>query len=217
MLNNRIKHKLIEKTNPYLGGIRRWHDGIDSNFTIISNNCWAGSVYRWFNLPYLTPTAGLYFYANDYNRFLSNLKYYCSLELEEVSLKFSKHRNTQIKRKQEHVPIGRLDDVEIIFLHYPTFQEAKEKWERRCSRICWDHLIVKNAEMNECNSENIIEFDKLPFDNKFIFTAKDYGISSQVIFKEYVSDGYVKDDTTLFNKYINLANLIKGLPFKVNQ
>ena len=35
-------------------------------FTIISNNCWAGLVYQHFGLPYNTPTAGLFFFAQDY-------------------------------------------------------------------------------------------------------------------------------------------------------
>lgn len=213
-LYNKIRHDAIEKTNPYFGGIRRRLAGISSDFpSIISNNCWAGSVYRWYNLPYMTPTAGLYFFADEYIRFLSNIKYYLSLEPENIPLSESKYKNILKDRKQTTIPIGVIDDVEIVFLHYPTFEEAKEKWIRRASRINWDNLIVKNSEMNYCTIKIIREFDNLPFERKFIFTTRDYSIGSQVIYKEYLGKDQVMDDTTLFPKYININNLVKGKPF----
>ena len=165
----------------------------------------------------MTPTAGLYFFAEDYLEFLKNLNNLCSTEVKEIKLEDSKYRDKLIAKGQQHVPIGKVGDVEIIFLHYPTFPEAKEKWERRCSRICWDRLIIKNAEMNGCTPEMIKEFDSLPFKTKFIFTTQDYGIDSQVVFKEYQGKEQIKDDTTLFNKYINLTRMVKGQPFKRKQ
>lgn len=165
----------------------------------------------------MTPTAGLYFFAEDYIEFLKDLKANCSREVVKIKLEQSRHKEQLIAKGQQHVPIGKIGDIEIIFLHYPTFEEAKEKWERRCSRINWDRLIVKNAEMNGCSPEIVKEFDKLPFNTKFIFTTRDYGAQSQVIFKEYLNKEQVKDDTTLFNKYVNLTKLVKGLPFKRKQ
>ena len=41
-------------------------------FTIISNNCYAGWVYRYFNLPYYTPTVGLFIMTDDYIKLLNN-------------------------------------------------------------------------------------------------------------------------------------------------
>lgn len=213
-LNDKIHHKLVEKTNPYLGGIRRRAWSIDDDFTIISNNCWAGSVYRYLNLPYLSPTCGLYFWAEDYIRFLQNIKYYFSLTLEQIPTSESKHYDRMVELGQSKIPVGKLDDVEIVFLHYPTFQEAKEKWTRRASRINWDNLIVKDAQMNGCTEDMVLAFDKLPFDRKFIFTTRDYGIESQIIFKEFLGCEQVLDDTTLFNKYVNVRNLVTGKPFK---
>lgn len=212
---DRVHHKLVEKTNPILGPIRRKIYNINPDFTIISNNCWAGSVYRWYNLPYLTPTAGLYFYPQDYNKFLSNLKYYLSLPPEQMPLSESKYKDIQIRKGQENIPIGKIgDDVEIIFLHYPTFDEAKEKWMRRAARVNWDNLIIKHSEMNGCTVDDIKEFDRLDYERKFIFTTRDYGVDSQIIFREYYLQDQVKDDTTLFNKYISIKNLVSGKPFK---
>lgn len=46
---------------------------IGKSFTILSNNCWGGHVYRYFSLPYLTPTIGLYFYPDDYLKFITSV------------------------------------------------------------------------------------------------------------------------------------------------
>lgn len=212
-LYNKIRHNIIEKTNPYIGGLRRKIEGVTPDFTIISNNCWAGSVYRWYNLPYLTPTAGLYFFADDYIRLCSRLKYYMSLAPEYIPLSESKYEKILVERKQGSVPIGVIDDVEIVFLHYPTFDEAKDKWVRRAARINWNNLIVKNSEMNYCSREHVIEFDRFPFERKFIFTTRDYSIDSQVIYKDYYGCEQVMDDTTLFPKYVNINDLVSGRPF----
>ena len=69
------ERKLREYTNPWFASVRRMKLN-RADFTIISNNCWAGSVYRYFGLPYLSPTAGLYFFASDYIKFVSNLQHY---------------------------------------------------------------------------------------------------------------------------------------------
>ena len=38
----------------------------NTNFSIISNNCWGGYVYQEQNLPYQSPFVGLFLYAKDY-------------------------------------------------------------------------------------------------------------------------------------------------------
>jgi uncharacterized protein (DUF1919 family) len=47
-----------------------------TDFTIISNNCWGGMIYESYNLPKESPTVGLFFMASDYIRFLDHLKEY---------------------------------------------------------------------------------------------------------------------------------------------
>lgn len=80
-----------------------------------------------------------------------------------------------------------------------------------------DNLVVKMSEMNQCSEELVRKYDALPHERKFIFTTKDYGLNSQVIFKEWVGYGEIKNDTSDFRKYIVLENWINGLPFKKHQ
>ena len=48
--------KLVHKEN--------YEKLLNKKFTIISNNCWGGWVYREFAVPYQTPTIGLFFLAS---------------------------------------------------------------------------------------------------------------------------------------------------------
>lgn len=191
--------------------------GVNPLFTIISNNCWAGHVYRYFNVPYQSPTIGLYFYSEDYIKFVKNLRYYLSLELDFISIADSNWKEDLMLHNNTYFPIGKLDDVEIMFLHYQTPEEAKCKWERRVERMNWDNMFFKMSEQNLCSLHHVKAFDSLPTKRKFCFTTKDYGLDSQVIFKEYEGQESVRIDTTLFRKYIDLSAFLTDKPFKIRQ
>lgn len=141
------------------------------DFTVISNNCWAGKLYQYLDMPYLSPTVGLYFFADDYLKFVSNLEYYISLGLKFISTDQSQYRDILLERKRI-CPIGVLDDVEIVFLHYKSEQEAKEKWDRRKARINWNHLIIKFSKMNLCTEEHMRRFAELPYESKILLNNR---------------------------------------------
>ncbi|MBE5921850.1 MAG: DUF1919 domain-containing protein [Lachnospiraceae bacterium] len=142
------------------------------DFTIISNNCWAGRTYQYLGMPYLSPTVGLYFFAEDYLRFVSKLHHYLALDLKFIPAEQSKYIDELRKKNQTTVPIGILDDVEIIFLHYHSEEEAREKWERRKQRINYDNMFIKFSKMNLCTEEEMRRFDELPFSNKFMLNNR---------------------------------------------
>lgn len=221
----RVYYRLIvntrEKLNPFLSSKRLKKlkcVGGEESFTIISNNCWGGHVYRYFGLPYNSPTIGLFFFAQDYIRFVSDLKMYLSTDLKFITLDESKYCRTLKEYGGECVdcPIAICGDIEIIFMHYKTPEEAREKWVRRINRINWDNLIIKFSEMNGCTEEDLKAFDELPYDKKVTFVIRDYGLQSQVIFKQFLGKEKIDNDTDNFHKYINLYDLISG-KFNNNQ
>ncbi len=97
---------------------------LHNEFVIISNNCWGGQVYQWFQKPYQTPFVGLFLYGPCYMKFLRDIDYYLASEL--VFIQASKY-----KKRPKTYPIGVLDDIEIHFTHYKSEEEALEKWMRR--------------------------------------------------------------------------------------
>lgn len=220
MLNdlfNNIRIKIRERLNPYLGNYRRNKGGVTFPFTIISNNCWAGHVYRYYNLPYTSPTIGLYFFSDDYLKFIFNLKHYLEIKLTFIHYTESKYKDNIIKNHHEHIPIGKLDDIEIMFLHYNSKEEALQKWERRVARVDWNNINFKMSEQNLCSVSHLLKFDTLPTFNKFVFVTKDYGLDSQIIFHDCDGMEYIPNDTTNFKKFINISNWLKGKPFKLKQ
>lgn len=186
-----------------------------TDFTIISNNCFGGIVYRNHHLPYLTPTAGMFIMPKDYIKFIYNLEYYLSIIPLEIQLEQSSYFD-YLKSINYTGVIGKIDDVELMFLHYDDFNEARTKWERRKKRVNFDKIIYKFNDQNNCTIEELKEFEAFPAKNKILFTGKQYeGIDSFVL-KQFKNIGYVVDDTKkkntrkVFNIYKFINNMIDG-------
>lgn len=193
----------------------------NTDFSIISNNCWGGHVYRHFGLSYTSPTVGLYFYADEYIKFLSELEHNLNSQLQFIDCSESKYADDLKRKGQENIPIGLLNgSIEVMFLHYATKEEAYEKWMRRLERINYDNLIVKFSEMNRCSREHLEAFDNLPFKKKVVFLANpDKDIKCGIPIKRYTNGNEVTDDTTYFDKNLELLEFINGggLPRTVNK
>ena len=187
----------------------------NKNFSIISNNCWAGRVYQYLDMPYLSPTAGLYFFAPDYIKFVSDLKRYLNTPLRFINPEESKYSDEIKKRNQTDKPIGILDDVEIVFLHYKTKEEAKEKWNRRKERVDFDNIIIKFSRMDLCTEKELEQFDTFPFENKFVLNNRlPLKYKSEVYWKEkWIEEGIYRD-TTPFPGNLNLHKLLNVNPEK---
>lgn len=147
-------------------------------------------------IQYNSPTLGLYICYPDYIEFLSNLRFY----LTEAKISFvdkSKYSICNERRKKWHhwYPIGLLDGkVEIQFLHYHSETEAAEKWYRRSKRINWNNLIIIGMEQNMCTIQDIYNFDKLPYKQKFFFSTKSIPqIHSNFYIPEFEEKGEVGD------------------------
>jgi uncharacterized protein (DUF1919 family) len=208
MLSKRIKTRWRHFSNKRFAKIRRSKLN-NTDFTIISNNCWGGFVYNRYGIPYKTPTVGLYFYAEEYIKLVKNIKYYLNCDLKFISYSESKYSKDLLAKEQTNVPIGLLDDIEIVFLHYKNEKEAYSKWNRRLKRINWNNLIFKFSQDNKCNEEHLTSFDNLPYKKKVLFVNKpNTNLSSAIYFKGFEDKDSVTDDTTDYAKYIDITRLI---------
>lgn len=178
-----------------------------TDFSIISNNCYAGIVYQHYGLKYNTPTIGLYFYSKEYIKFLKNFDYYIKQELKFIKASDSKYRDDLLEKKYMDKIIGKLDDVEIVFLHYKSEQEAYEKWNRRCKRLS-KNIIFKYNDQNLCTVSDIEEFNKLNLEHKICFTAKNIPNCFQI--KKYSKCDSIKEDYYSGHKYFNLIDYVNS-------
>lgn len=147
----------------------------NTDFTIISNNCWGGFVYQKFGMEYLSPTIGLFIMEADYLKFVYDLKGYIKHDLKFIEPSDSKYYNqlTNNGEKPINYPVARLGDIDIFFMHYHSKEEAIEKWARRCKKINFNNMIIKLSEREDCTEETIQQFSKLSYDKKILFTQKE--------------------------------------------
>lgn len=148
--------------------------GIQSrNFSIIASNCTGALPYRFLKFPYTSPTVNLFFFAPCYIKFIKNLDYYLSAPLK-FAPRSSYKQGELIRTLHGRYPVGRLDDIEIHFMHYPNAEDATEKWNRRVERINRNNLIFAFTDKDLCTPELLEEFDGLDLPNKYVLTAKHY-------------------------------------------
>lgn len=139
--------------------------------TIISSNCNGGIILHDMELKFNTPTINLWFTAGDFLKFVSDLDSYLTGKLIETN-------------GLAEYPVGRLNDIDIYFMHYKTFEEAEAKWEERKKRINKDNIFIMMTDQAGCTYEDIKAFDSLPYKNKVIFT--------HVPYDEFQSTYYIK-------------------------
>ena len=106
------------------------------------------------------------------------------MHLREYTL-FGKLVDSQKKEKINGAPIGmlvceNLPTIEIHFLHYNSFEEAKTKWEERSKRINFNKVFLL-IEAKDDHEHNLInEYLALPY-KKIIFTNIPYDTTASVI------------------------------------
>lgn len=206
-----VKHKFRSvKEVLYLKSIRKRIKHKD--FTIISNNCWGGSIYEDLQLPYKTPTVGLFFFAPCYIRFLQDLK--DNLKEEVVFIKRSKYEKGNVLQGVQRYPIGLINgQIEIHFLHYKTEIEAVEKWKRRAARVNFENLFLSFSDNEVCTAEEIKTFDGFPFKKVFFSSKKIDGIKSLVHLKSFEGQpgiGNIYDDRWKYRKYFDVAKWLNS-------
>lgn len=134
-MNNR-NHYFIEKifrTFRHFYFLTKTHN---KKITIISNDCSAGIIYGYYGLQFLSPTIGLYFRTN-FLSFANNLDDYLSGEMFDITT------IDDINPVGELIPNDKsLPSVKISFIHYKTFEEAKNKWIERAKRVCFDSIYI---------------------------------------------------------------------------
>lgn len=133
----------------------------NDNCTIFSNNCTGGVIYHNLGLQFLSPTINLYMEPKDYITFLENPKHFCNSVIM-----------TEEKTARSY-PVGNLDGLKIYGVHYDSFKQLKEKWEKRSKRINWENIIVFFIERDGCTHDDLVRFDKLNY-NKIVFTKEEY-------------------------------------------
>lgn len=211
MKESKIRKKLKDTYFKYTGIIKQKKIK-NKNFTIISNNCFGGIVYRNYHIPYQTPTCGLFFMAPEYIKFIYNIKYYLSQEIGEIKVNDSKYKDYLINMNYDGV-VGKINDLEICFLHFDNIEEVREKWKRRTNRINWDRIIYKFNDQNLCTIKELEAFEKFDAKNKICFTAKKYKNINSIQLEQFKNEKFVLEDTKpqSYKEKLNIVKYINSI------
>lgn len=176
-------------------------------FSVVSNNCWGGEVYKLSQKEFNTPFIGLFLMAPDYVKLVENFNFYMAQKMEFVE-------NLNVS-----YPIGKLADVEIHFMHYKNQAEALDKWERRTARFLLfineypEKLFFKMCDRDGGTVDLLKRFHQTKHKNKVSFSVGEHSVNSDnnIIIKE--RDGNcVPDGVKLFHlslKHFNLQTWFK--------
>ncbi len=181
----------------------------DKEFVIVSNNCWGAEVYKRLNREYNTPFVGLFLFGPDYLKLLENFDYYLSQKLQFIP-------NSKWSDKPIAYPIGKLDDIEVHFVHYKDKEEAELKWTRRLERMNKftdrSKYFYKLCDRDFTTLDLINKFHTLPLDNKISFGIKPINLNGHIVITES-DNGTVPDGVFLYRssfKYVDIFKWIKA-------
>lgn len=178
---------------------------VHTDFSIISNNCWGGSIYQKYGLAYQSPTAGLFLLGHDFVKFAERLDHYVACELEFIPWEESSYY--EVIKNNKPYPVARLDDIEIYFMHYPTEKEAAEKWYRRAKRINHEHILFKLSQREGCAKEDVEKFMSLPLRNKICFAYDE--VEGTIHIPELRN--WSGDETPLIEQYYDELTILNQL------
>ena len=160
--------------------------------TIISSNCIGGLISHWLKLRFNSPTVNLFIQPKDFIQMLKDFDYYFDPATPIIEVETDKS-----------YPVGAFEKggVRLWFMHYDTFDNAVEKWRERCTRINKEQLYIMMVERDGCTINDILEFDELPYNNKVVFTHKNYeDIKSSFYIHGFENDDRIGHLHTVMNK-----------------
>ena len=178
----------------------------NKDFSILSNDCAGGYVYQYFGLPYLSPTAGLFFTTNDFLKLVKDPKYYMDKNLQFIDP--SEAKNINLLKKSDlfgTYPIGKLGDIEVFFMHYSTKEIAAKKWCSRVKRINYDNVFLILTENEFFSLERLKEFDNMPTDHKICLSYNNYKDFKCVVYCEEVA--HMEKKTWLYETVVRSVRI----------
>lgn len=129
------------------------------DFSIISSDCTGGVLSHDLNLQFLSPTINMFFSAQDFIKFLNNIRAYLQYEFVDITT------------ENDSWPVAKVGDIYLQLVHYKSVLDAQQAWDRRKERINWNKICVIMNDRNGCTEKELIEFEKLNYKNKIFLTC----------------------------------------------
>ena len=152
------------------------------SFTIIANTCMGGVVTHSLGAQFRSPTVNVLMSEYHYMAFCKYLKEYSKCPVEEPTKEeWEQYKDVThpvgvlrgYKIPNGYLPDIKLPDIMLLFVHFKTFEEAKQKWEERFKRVNYDDVYLLMDCAMSASDEILDEFNALPYEHKVVFTHKE--------------------------------------------
>lgn len=132
---------------------------VNKGFTLITSTCVGGYLYHMLGQKFESPTINTWISQPEFCKMCGNLRHY----LEQPLIFYNE--------PTRDCPCARLDDITVVFVHYKTEKEAREKWEFRLQRIHWDNLYIITSDGNGAGVSDFQLVQNAEAKRRVIFTA----------------------------------------------
>ena len=140
-------------------------------FSIISNTCIGGVITHSVGERFRSPTVNLVIYEEDFLTFCENLQAYSRCPLVPA--------DPELQERMGY-PVGlllgageQLPDITVYFVHYKTFEEARDTWVKRFARVNYEDLYFLMDRGMDAREEILDRFHALPYPHKVFFTHRE--------------------------------------------
>ena len=173
------------------------------NISILSSNCWGGELYHDAGLRFLSPTINLTFDPIDFLTFVKHIREINSTTLLE-------------EKTDKSYPVGLLKysdgkSVRIYFVHYKSFEEAKNVFYDRASRIT-DKIAVLLM-VNNLTKEIIDSFNSISYKKICIYGSTSEKALNNTQFIQFKKIQTSKRDVLSFKSYLTGKRIIDDVDF----
>lgn len=171
--------------------------------TILSSNCWGGQLYHDASMMFLSPTINLTFDPLDFLIFVRRINEINNTTLVE-------------EKADKSYPVGLLkysggESVRIYFVHYNSFNEAKNAFYRRASRIT-DKIVVLLM-VNQLTKEIIDSFNSISYKKICIYGGTSEKVLNNTQFIQFKKIETSKRDVLSFKSYLTGKRIIDEVDF----
>ena len=122
----------------------------NARFTVLSEQCYAGTLYRYLGLEALTPLKNMWVSTEDYFRILGDPRGYFS----ESPVFWKSSEDYDPGYESPAFPILKLKGDVLLYCNHDTDPEqAIEAWNRRRKRVNYDNILVTYYAKNRREEE----------------------------------------------------------------
>ena len=120
------------------------------HFSLITCNCIGGALSNDLGQQFRSPTVNLI--IPEYLKFAGNLKHYLGIPIVPG-----------VGVTPHGWPIGMVGDIQILGVHYQSYDDLSQAWERRRIRVNFDNIFLIATDEYIKTPQDIESFSKLPY------------------------------------------------------